>query len=90
MNPDTNELRYIENEMERVLAESEGFEALPRYLQRAAKTKLNGKKSVFVSRASGGKLSRWSAKRRRERRDEQKIMVKNCQDFYRNLTIKPI
>ena len=76
MNPDTGELRRFES-----LNDSKGFIPIPEKLHRAANLKLGKKKSVFVSKTSGGKLSRWAAKKRKERR-LQKEMVENCNSYY--------
>lgn len=77
MNPETNELRYFED------GETipKGFIPIPKTLRRAADLKLNKKKSVMVSKTSGGKLSKWAAKKRREHK-KQKMMVDNCNKYY--------
>jgi hypothetical protein len=49
-------------------AKQEGFEPIPPKLEPAAKKKLAGKDSVMVSLTSGGKLSKWAAKKRKEKR----------------------
>lgn len=52
--------------LEKFLDEHE-YEPLPKELQRAANLKLGGKDSAFVSKGSGGKLSKYAAKRRRRK-----------------------
>lgn len=44
------------------------YTPIPKRLERAARVALRGKKEVIVSRTSGGKLSRWAASKRREKR----------------------
>ncbi len=44
-----------------------GYEELPADLQRAAKAVLKNKASAFVSKNSGGKLSKYAAKRARRK-----------------------
>ena len=83
MNPDTNELRSFNLE-EYAKAMKEGFEPIPNSLERAASLKLGKNKSVFVSKTSGGKLSKWAAKKRRERAEQRK-MVERCNKYYDNL-----
>ena len=46
---------------------SHEYEPLPEDLQLAAKLTLKGKDSVFISKTSGGKLSKYAAKRRRRK-----------------------
>ena len=43
-----------------------GYDILPENLNRAAKRKLKGRKEATVSMISGGKLSKWARKRRKE------------------------
>jgi len=81
MNPETNELRVFEDEEELRKAIKLGFEAVPDYLEHAAKLKLGKKESVFVSKTSGGKLSRWARKKRREK-DRHKKMMGKCNAYY--------
>jgi hypothetical protein len=45
-----------------------GYEVLPDDLQAAAGRKLGGRSEAYVSKTSGGKLSRWAAGRRKARR----------------------
>ncbi len=68
MQCETGEIRLLENETEMINALAHGFEPLPIELQHAAKVKLNGNKSAFVSKSSGGKLSKFARKRRQEAR----------------------
>jgi len=46
------------------------YEKLPDNLAHAARTVLEGRSEAYVSRTSGGKLSRYAAKRRKEKRKE--------------------
>ncbi len=81
MNPDTNELRKVDGIAELMGLKKRGFLPVPKKLERAARLKLGKKKKVIVSRTSGGKLSRWAAKKRRERA-VQKKMVDVCNAHY--------
>jgi hypothetical protein len=67
MNPNTNELIDMTNMSldEKQLLIRSGFQKIPDELNRAARRKLNGKKSVQVSFKSGGKLSEWAKKVRK-------------------------
>jgi ABC-type enterochelin transport system substrate-binding protein len=53
-------------------AKEQGFEQIPPELESAAKKKLAGNDSAMVSLTSGGKLSKWAAKRRKEKRKMEK------------------
>jgi aspartyl aminopeptidase len=78
MNPDTNHLKSLNdvtNEMKEQL-EGEGYEPIPEELNRAAKRKLNGNNEAYVSRNSGGKLSKWAAKKRKQKRKMAKAARK--------------
>ncbi len=46
----------------------QNYEPVPKELQTAAKMKLGGKDEAMVSLTSGGKLSRWASKKRKEKR----------------------
>ena len=81
MNPDTNELVRIGSSEVMAELKEKGFIPLPKTLERAANLKLGKNKSAFVSKTSGGKLSKWAAKKRRER-NEQKKMVEGCNNYY--------
>ncbi len=81
MNPDTNELVRIDDSKEIIKLAKKGFIPVPQTLERAANLMLGKKKKVFVSKTSGGKLSKWAAKKRRERA-KQKEMVLNCNAYY--------
>jgi len=50
----------------------DSYVPVPDELHKAAKLKLAGKEEVMVSLTSGGKLSRWAAKERSERRSKNK------------------
>jgi hypothetical protein len=64
MNVDTGELIRLKQAQ----AVPGGFEPIPRELQAAAKKHLAGRDSTIVSLSSGGKLSKWSRKHRKEKR----------------------
>ena len=77
MQVDTNELvdinkLAIENNLSyddmRDKLANEGFEAVPDDLADASIKKLNGESKIMVSKTSGGKLSKWCASRRKEKR----------------------
>lgn len=51
---------------------STGYEFVPSDLNRSAKRKLAGKSEAYVSRTSGGKLSKYAAKQRKKKRAEAK------------------
>ena len=44
------------------------YSPVPEELNHAAKVALRGRQEVTISRTSGGKLSRWAASKRREKR----------------------
>ncbi len=46
----------------------DSYEQVPKELEAAAKKKLAGKDETVVSLTSGGKLSKWAAKRRKDKR----------------------
>ncbi len=77
MNPDTNELVKFSSVMNVNDLKKDGFILVPQSLEQAAKLMLRGKKSVIVSKTSGGKLSKWAAEKRRE--------AKKCNEYYDNL-----
>lgn len=56
------ELRELEKEP------IQNYEPVPDELHLAAKKKLAGKDEAMVSLTSGGKLSKWAAKKRKEKR----------------------
>ena len=62
MNVDNNHLVSVEYEA------LEGYDLLPEKLNRAARRKLGASDSAYVSKTSGGKLSRWAAKMRKTKR----------------------
>ena len=45
-----------------------GYEKLPSDLDRSARAMLRGRSDAYVSRTSGGKLSRYAAKQRKAKR----------------------
>ena len=45
-----------------------GYEVLPDDLQGAARRALGGRSEAYVSKTSGGRLSKWAAGRRKEAR----------------------
>ena len=56
--------------------EKEKYTSIPPELQTAAEKKLAGNSSAFVSKHSGGKLSKWAAQKRKEKRKSQKLARK--------------
>lgn len=75
MNPYTGHLLAMPREMSEsehkgIMGELErqGYEPVPPELERAAQRKLAGRSEAMVSLTSGGKLSRWAAGRRNERK----------------------
>ena len=81
MNPDTNELVRADGIAELIGLKKRGFIPVPQSLEHAALMKLGKSKRAIVSKTSGGKLSKWAAKKRRERA-KQKEMVLNCNAYY--------
>ena len=57
-------------------AEVEDLEPVPDELQAAAKRVLAGRPEAYVSKTSGGKLSRWASARRKERSRQRAKMAK--------------
>jgi hypothetical protein len=45
-----------------------GYDPIPEGLARAAEQKLNGNSEAYVSKASGGKLSKWASEKRKQKR----------------------
>lgn len=73
MNPSTGHLINLpdDEEQKRILQEmfrDNGYEPVPPELGHAANLKLAGRNEAVVSLTSGGKLSRWAAQKRKERR----------------------
>ena len=87
MNPDTNELVRIDGIDELMKRKKEGFIPIPQTLERAASLMLGKKKKVIVSKSSGGKLSKWAAKKR-SRKAELKKMVENCNAYYQAIEVE--
>lgn len=52
-------------------AEKQAYTPVPGNLQNAASRELAGRSSTFVSKHSGGKLSKWSASERKKKRKAQ-------------------
>jgi len=71
VNPETNHLTRVLSEDALRALQTDGYEPLPVFLQHAAEKKLGGSEAS-VSRTSGGKLSKWAAKRRKSRRAMEK------------------
>lgn len=67
MNVDTCHLILTDKREELESLMRQGYEPIPEELNQAAKIKLAGEKEAYVSLTSGGKLSRWAAKKRRAR-----------------------
>lgn len=81
MNPDTNELVQVGSiERMRDLVKR-GFRPVPQSLEKAASLALGKKKKVVISKTSGGKLSKWAARKRRRKAELEK-MVANCNAYY--------
>ena len=57
----------IQEVVEKMNKHLDQYEQLPDSLQHAAKVALKDKTDVFISRTSGGKLSKYAAKRRRRK-----------------------
>ena len=68
MNPDTGHLVRVDSVEEMRRLAQAGYEPVQEELEGAAKRKLAGRKEAYVSLTSGGKLSRWAAKRRKAKR----------------------
>ena len=81
MNPDTNKLVRIGSSEVMSELKEKGFIPVPQTLERAASLMLGKNKSAVVSKTSGGKLSKWAAKKRRERAEQRK-MVEGCNNYY--------
>lgn len=81
MNPDTNELVRLVNIAESIGLKKKGFIPVPKSLDHAARVKLGKNKRAIVSKTSGGKLSRWAAKKRKERAIQAE-MVALCNAYY--------
>jgi len=75
MNVDTNHLVALQN-MERDLLHARDYEKLPDELEPAAKAVLRGRSEAYVSRTSGGKLSRYAARKRKEKRKQARAARK--------------
>jgi len=61
---DFNKLDEAEIEAKR----RDGYEQVPEHLNRAARRALAGRDDVHISKTSGGQLSKYAAKRRKEKR----------------------
>ena len=53
------------------------YEPVPKELERAARQKLAGQDEAYVSLTSGGKLSKWAAKRRKVKKMQKESRKKN-------------
>lgn len=82
MNPSTGHLVGMGGETaRRVFGEpvtyeeirNKGYEPVPPEMERAAARKLAGKDEAMVSLTSGGKLSRWAAGKRNERKAKNRM-----------------
>jgi len=78
MNVDTNHLVALaaRREKERDALRALDYERLPDELEPAAKAVLRGRSEAYVSRTSGGKLSKYAAKRRKEKRKQARAARK--------------
>lgn len=77
MNPCTGHLVAIPTEKQQeILREmfDRGYEPVPPELEQAAEKKLAGRDEATVSLTSGGKLSRWAAKKRNERKARNRMI----------------
>jgi hypothetical protein len=54
----------------------EAYEPIPNHLIKAAVLKLGGTKEATISKHSGGRLSKWAAQRRKEKRRTEKLSRK--------------
>ncbi|MBO9609196.1 MAG: hypothetical protein J7639_24795 [Paenibacillaceae bacterium] len=68
MNVDTGELIRLKQET----PVAGGFEPIPEHLRAAAEKKLGSRDSATVSLTSGGKLSKWAAQKRKEKKKAAK------------------
>jgi hypothetical protein len=70
MNPNNNHLvANVESINERIRNE---YDQIPEHLNRAARRKLAGRSEAFVSKTSGGKLSKHAAGLRKKKRQAAK------------------
>jgi len=75
MNVDTNHLVVL-RETEQDALRALDYERLPGELEPAARAVLRGRNEAYVSRTSGGKLSKYAAKRRKEKRKQARAARK--------------
>ena len=75
MNVDTNHLVALHNAQRDALRALD-YEEIPGDLEPAARAVLRGRTEAYVSRTSGGKLSRYAAKRRKEKRKQARVARK--------------
>ena len=72
MDPNTNGLIDLsdltEDQKQEFFDRMKNYEAIPEYLNMAAKKKLGKERYAEVSKTSGGKLSKWAARRRKKRK----------------------
>jgi len=73
MNTQTNHLVETAEMSKEELTElkKKGYEPVPKELQHASERLLNGRKGAFVSKNSGGKLSKWASKKRKVRQSKK-------------------
>jgi hypothetical protein len=77
VNPYTGHLVAIPTEkQQKMLREmfDRGYEPVPPELERAARKKLAGRSEATVSLTSGGKLARWAAGKRNERKVRNRMV----------------
>lgn len=72
MDPNSGRLIASKHPDFQKLMEGEDFEEVPEELNQAAKAKLKGENEAYVSKTSGGKLSKWAAQQRKEKRLAEK------------------
>ena len=75
MNVDNNHLKEVFEDNPEIVEKmkEQGYVRVPEELEHAAKVKLAGKEEAYVSKTSGGKLSKWAAKQRKAKRAKNKI-----------------
>ena len=68
MPTEQNKEQDIEGELKAFDIKDLGYTEVPKELETTAKKKLAGKGEAFVSLNSGGKLSKWAAKQRKDKK----------------------
>lgn len=80
---DTNRNHLVTEEYLKTLdqKDQENYEPVPGELTEAAMRKLAGKQECYVSKTSGGKLSRWAASKRKKKRQQAKAARRKNRGF---------